>query len=590
MTVVVQSPIIEVGHQPLAERWVNALISVRIDRGLGLVGRTLLRFTDEGYALAATGLFKIGLEVGLSTHTNTVLMTGTVTGISLEQDTQAQPELIVTVDDAGFKLARGTQNRTFVDHTYTQVIQQLAQKAGLRTKVDADSGAAHEYLLQTGSDLAYLNSIAERMGYVWWVDDDVLSFRKAGTSTGSVTRLLPDHLTEFNVHASGLRPTEVTVTGWDSASQQRVSGHNTGGTSKIEKTRSDFADAGSADSPALGKAPLASPFMHPKDAGAADQTASSLMEDWLAGSVVARGACPIDPALKPAVTLEVKNAGPASGKYLITRVEHHYSQHGFYTRFTAGGNRPASLVDNLGPAQASAGFDFPGLAIGVVTDNNDPTKEGRVKIKFVGLAPANGQDIGSAWARLVSLGAGNQRGMVFLPEVNDEVLVGFEHGDTRHPVVLGGLYSKNNALPTWDVASGKVTTRRITSRDGHLIEFSDGEDAKSKHVLLQLANGDKLRLGNDRFDIQVASGIPISIKAGNAKFEISDAGDVTIEANNITLKAKAKLDLQGSSEATVKSSGKTAVQGSQLNLKGDMMAELEGGGQLALKGGMVAIN
>ncbi|MDQ1716673.1 MAG: hypothetical protein QOE89_626, partial [Pseudonocardiales bacterium] len=122
MTIVVQSPIIEVGHQPLAERWVNALISVRIDRGLGLVGRTLLRFTDEGYALAATGLFKIGLEVGLSTHTNTVLMTGTVTGISLEQDTQAQPELIVTVDDAGFKLARGTQNRTFVDHTYTQVV------------------------------------------------------------------------------------------------------------------------------------------------------------------------------------------------------------------------------------------------------------------------------------------------------------------------------------------------------------------------------------------------------------------------------------------------------------------------------------
>ena len=78
-----------------------------------------------------------------------------------------------------------------------------------------------------------------------------------------------------------------------------------------------------------------------------------------------------------------------------------------------------------------------GMVVGDVTTNDDPDKLGRVKLMFPWLS----DDYESDWARLVQLGAGPDSGAVFLPEVNDEVLVAFEFGDVRRPYVLGGLFN-----------------------------------------------------------------------------------------------------------------------------------------------------
>src|SRR5690606_13076623 len=109
--------------------------------------------------------------------------------------------------------------------------------------------------------------------------------------------------------------------------------------------------------------------------------------------------------------------------------------------------------------------------------------------------------IESDWARITTIGGGPARGMSFIPEVNDEVLVAFEGGDVRHPVVLGGLFNgKDKALADLVGASGSVDARRITSRLGHVVELGDGGEPATQHVLLGLANGGsppdhKLRLG-----------------------------------------------------------------------------------------------
>ncbi|MGX7681846.1 phage baseplate assembly protein V [Jatrophihabitans sp. DSM 45814] len=581
------APVITVDGELLADRWMVNIMSVRVDRGLGLVGRATLRFADPGYGLAASSTFALGATVGIAVHAGDSLIAATVTGVSLEQGSSEQPELIVTADDVAYKLTRGSTNRTYLKQTYSDVARSIFQTAGITATVDAGGSTVHEYLLQTGTDLAFIDTLAERNGFVWWVEGTTINFRPAGTSTATVSKTMADQLIEFGVHASGLRPTKAIVSGWNVDRQEALVGQQEGATSSAGNL-SDFA--GGSRTSKLGTAVVMTPAPHPADHSDADLMASSMMNDWTAGSVIARGTCDVDPAIKPSVTLTVQSAGPASGDYLITRVEHTYTARGFQSRFTAGGNRPSGLVDTLNPVQDSAGFDFPGLAIGVVTDINDPDSSGRVKVKLVGLA-ADSQAIGSPWARLVTLGGGPKRGAVFQPEVNDEVLVGFEHGDTRRPVVLGGLYSKKNVLPTWEVKNGQVQARRITSRLGHIVELSDGDDPAAKHVLLQLAGGShRLRLGEDRFDVELASGKPIKIMAGEASFEITEQGDINIVANNISLKAKAKLDLEGASQATVKSNGTAAVQGTQVQVKADATAEVNGGGQLALKGGMVAIN
>ena len=99
-----------------------------------------------------------------------------------------------------------------------------------------------------------------------------------------------------------------------------------------------------------------------------------------------------------------------------------------------------------------------------------------------------------------------------------------------------------------------------------------------------------MRLGADRFDIEVAAGMPMTIKAGTAKFEITTAGDVTIEGNNITIKAKNELALEGRRKATLKGSGRSRSRATRSRSRPTATASVEASGPLALKGAMVAIN
>jgi uncharacterized protein involved in type VI secretion and phage assembly len=179
---------------------------------------------------------------------------------------------------------------------------------------------------------------------------------------------------------------------------------------------------------------------------------------------------------------------------------------------------------------------------------------------------------------------------MFLPEVDDEVLVGFEGGDTRRPVVLGGLFS-SKSKPPWKPADGEndVQTRRITSRLGHAIEMGDGSEPGKQHLLLTLASGHKLRLGADRFDVEVAQGKPVLIKSGAAKFEIDASGNVTIEGQNVTIKATTALKMEGV-QVDVKAQSAGNIQAAMLSLKGSATTTVEASGVTSIKGSMVAIN
>ena len=113
--------------------------------------------------------------------------------------------------------------------------------------------------------------------------------------------------------------------------------------------------------------------------------------------------------------------------------------------------------------------------IGVVTNNNDPKKWGRVKLGFPWLAPFYETD----WARVVQVGMGKEWGNLFLPEVGDEVLVGFEFGDARRPYVIGGLINGKTEHPLLSTAvkaaglSAQIVKRGIVSRTGNQLTFED---------------------------------------------------------------------------------------------------------------------
>ena len=590
------APVVEIGGAALTDEEYLELRTVRVDRGMSLVGRATLRFEDVGYTRSQAGTFKIGTKLKVKDYPSTEIFSGTVVGVSLEQLSGEPPYLVVVADDDAYKLNRGTTTKTYLQTTYTGAVDQVLARAGIGKKSIIASSGTKEYVLQAGTDIEFIDTVAARIGYTWWFDQGTFHFAPAGTSMGDVTVKMTDDdgdgdLEEFAVRASALRPTEIKVGGWHPDNQQKLVGQNA--KSQLWTSPSDFVKPWVTGAGQLGAAVTATIEPSPGDQSEAKGSAQAFFDESLAASLVARGKGHANGKIKPGVTLQIQNVGPASGKYYVTEVQHIYDSRGFHTRFVAGSIRPSALVDTLGNPGPDPGFEIRGMVVGVVTDNNDLDKNGRVKVKFAGLP----DDVESHWARVMTTGSGKNRGVVFLPEVEDEVLVGFEGSDARRPVILGSLFSKKNLLPEKTKilgASNTVDYRRITSRLGHIIEFADGMTPTTQHVLVQLgehsAPTHRLRLGADRFDIEVAAGKPVLIKAGTAKFEITEVGDINIEANNINIKGTMAVNIE-SLTTTVKGNTETTVQGGQVAIKGLAMASVEAGAVLSLKGTAgVAVN
>jgi uncharacterized protein involved in type VI secretion and phage assembly len=175
---------------------------------------------------------------------------------------------------------------------------------------------------------------------------------------------------------------------------------------------------------------------------------------------------------------------------------------------------------------------------------------GRVKVKFPWLS----DDYESDWVRVLQLGAGANRGLVLLPEVNDEVLVGFEHGDTRRPYVLGGLYNGVDTAPfgsAVDANAGKVITRGFRTRAGHELIFTDTE-GKEKIELHTKDSKVAFTLDAATGNLTVEAKGDVIVKAkGNAS--ITAGKDFTVDATGSgTIHAKKDLTLRSDGNVTVK--------------------------------------
>jgi uncharacterized protein involved in type VI secretion and phage assembly len=198
--------------------------------------------------------------------------------------------------------------------------------------------------------------------------------------------------------------------------------------------------------------------------------------------------------------------------------------------------------------------------VGIVTDNNDPDGKGRVKVKFPWLSDDNA----SNWARVVAPGAGSSRGIEFLPEVNDEVLVDFELGDINYPYVLGGLWNGQDAPPLASsaaVEAGKVNKRVIQTRAGHVITLDDTEGAGG--ITIQDKSGDKVFLDNT----SGAGGITVQDKNGNKIVLDSAANSLTIQVNgNGTVKAMGNLSVQAEANLQLQANGIVEVKGALIKL------------------------
>ncbi len=198
----------------------------------------------------------------------------------------------------------------------------------------------------------------------------------------------------------------------------------------------------------------------------------------------------------------------------------------------------SSLVDLLTPAAPHEQGRFFGVVVGIVTNNQDPDKMARVRVKFPWLS----DDHESWWARIATPMAGSGRGMYFVPEVNDEVLVAFEHGDVRSPYIVGALWNGQDAPPA-NNDDGKNNIRLVHSRSGHLVRLDD-TDGDEKIEIIDKTGGNKITIksSDNSMSLECTGKMKLHAQAG---IEITSDADIKIQANST-------MDIESSATMTIK--------------------------------------
>ena len=188
-----------------------------------------------------------------------------------------------------------------------------------------------------------------------------------------------------------------------------------------------------------------------------------------------------------------------------------------------------------------------GVVVGIVTNNQDPQGMHRVKVRFPWLS----RDDESNWARVAAAMAGNDRGAYFLPEVDDEVLVAFEHGSVEHPFVIGSLWNGKDKMPE-NNSAGTNDNRGFKSRSGHVIRLGDKSGGESIEIIDKTGNNRIVITSNgNKIDIQAQGDISITSSTGKLTMsavgvEIQSQTDVKITANTtIDVNANAQVSVQG---------------------------------------------
>lgn len=197
-----------------------------------------------------------------------------------------------------------------------------------------------------------------------------------------------------------------------------------------------------------------------------------------------------------------------------------------------------------------------GVMIGLVTNNQDPEKMGRVKVEFPTLSEQNE----SNWARIASPMAGKERGFYFLPEVGDEVLVVFEHGDINFPYILGALWNGKDKPPS-DNSDGKNDQRIIQSRSGHKIILDDKE-GEEKIIIQDKTGKNKVMIDSksNTMNVTVEKDLTIETK-GKITIKNSE-GDIAIDCKNLSIKTQEKCQLDVGTDCTIEAKNKYELKAS----------------------------
>jgi phage protein D len=648
------TPTVSINSIDLLPTVAPKLVCTVVDTRLHLPDMFELTFEDSDNSVVGDTMVRIGSLVEVyggaaGSPSAPCLIKGEVT--SIEGDYHGTTiHTIIRGYEKSHRLQRSSRTRTFVDMKDSDIAAQIAREAGLTETDITDTSTTHRHVSQVSqTDWDFLRFRAQEIGYETGVAQGKFFFRAASSAKpsgggglasaagdmassavggGPTTLTFQQNLQTFLPRRSAANiPSDVEVRVYDYKAAEVVVGSAPlkTGTAKLDDDPDPGALAGSFTGlpfpvptlpnipglPNLGIMPSMTARVianRPLDWGsptssAVDEMAKGVAEHLASTIVEAEGICFGNPGVQAGQKVVIGGvAEEFTGEWIVTAARHRFAPHegGYTTTFEVSGRHDRSL---LGLATLGRSSVTPptihGNVIGVVTNNNDPETMGRVKLGFPWLAPFYESD----WARVVQVGLGKEWGNLFLPEVGDEVLVGFEFGDTRRPYVLGGLINGKTEHPLLADAvkpagmSAQVVKRGIISRIGNQLTFEDeipspltpnppttgtitlGDADGKLQLFFDVVNGE-LKIVCGGGVINPIGKISIEQSSNGGEISVTSKGNITVEASapgSLTLKGGVGITLDGGT--------------GQVEIKGTAGVKVDGGaGLVELSGSMVKLN
>ncbi len=554
--------VVEIDGTELTEDVDNMIERVTVVDRLHMPDSFELVLRDPDRKVLSEAGVEIGAKVKISTaapgaDSTEALFYGEVTSIEAEYDVLGA-RAVVRGYDLLHRLAAGRKTKTFENVTYADVAKEIADAAGLDAEVDGSGGTIDHVIQPNVSDLDFLYQLARRVGFDLGVDEETLVFKKPAASsaapdagepdTAKATQLVWSHnLLEFRARMSAVaQVTEVKVRGWDPDAKEAVIGQADAETesAEISMSPSELAEAVGGETLVVVDRPV-------DDQGSADDLAKAIAEQVASAAYEATAVAVGSPALKAGTAVSISEVDAAlAGKWVITTARHEFGGGPYRTHLEFSGRQDRSLHGLVagGLPQPAARTSIPGIVIAIVTDNDDPDGMGRVRVQYPWLS----DDAESWWARLATIGAGKRdrgkgHGIVWVPEVGDEVIVAFEHGDITHPIVVGSLWNGVNTPPDGMFGDlfdgGEVKKAALISRNGHGLIFHDYDDESG--LVLGTSKGPFIGLSEAKETM--------ILDCDGKKITITTTGDMDIKADGaIKIEAGKTIDIKSSANMTIK--------------------------------------
>lgn len=477
-------------------------------------------------------------------------------------------QLLVECKDVAVKMTIGEKGRLFADKKDSTAIEEiLAEYPDIQATIE-ETAVEHKELVQyRATDWDFIISRAEANGRVCIVSDGSLNMTRPTIKADALaTVLFGATVYEFDAEIDArIQHKQVKTVAWDAATQELA---------EAIAVEPDWSDNGNLSSNQLADVI----GLESNDLVHVGQLSSDELQQWADAQLLrermarSRGRVKFQgmATVLPGTVLELAGVGDRlNGKVYVSGVRHEISGGNWVCDAQFGLNPEGHTRQFAVNAPPASGLlpAIRGLHIGKVTHlEGDPAGENRIQVKI----PTISNTADGVWARVATLNAGKERGTFFLPEVDDEVVIGFLNDDPRFPMVLGMVHSSANPAPL--TASDKNPEKAYVSREKLAMRFSD----EKKSITLETPGGRIVTLDDDKKQISLSDQSGNSIQLSESGIVIESAGELTIKTKK-AIKIESKMDLALKASTTLKAEGSAGI-------------EVSSSATAVLKGSLVQIN